>query len=117
MKFIRTALVVFLYCLGLAHAVSCAIRVGRAKKIPVFPGQVWSLPGVGNVLVTQVVGNFTYYEIEDDNEKTWCCRTSTFQDFAQIVSGKPTATPVEHLISKQENNVIHLKKDEKNDRV
>lgn len=117
MKFFRASMAVLLYCIAWVHAISCIIRIGREKQSPIFPGQIWNLPGVGSVVVTNISDRFVYYELIDNHDKTWYCRSKTFQDFGQIIEGKPAPTPVEHLISKQENNVIHLKKDEKNDRV
>jgi len=114
-KLTHAAAGLIIYLVGWIHAVSCIIRIGRVKSHPIFPGQVWDLPGVGNVVIINTSGSYTYYEIVEDRDQTWYCRTSTFRQYATIVANIPKPSPLTHLFDASNDNVVHLKREDNND--
>ena len=117
MKFFQKILIWLVYCVGLIHGVSYIIRIGKRNNHPVLPGQVWSLPGVGDVIIVRDDSSYVYYEAIDDREQTWCCRLKTFREHAVLTAGRIRSTPIVHLVDSQSNNIIQLKKDTTNDPV
>ena len=111
MKFYHKLIVWFMYCVGLVHGVSYIIRIGRPRNPPALPGQIWDLPGIGHVIIVRVEGSYVFYESLDDREQTWHCRISTFKDHASLVINGSKPSPISHLISSDNDNVIQLKKD------
>lgn len=85
--------------------------------MPVLPGQIWSLPGIGDVVIIRSEDSYVYYEKIVDFDQIWCCRTKTFKEHATLVEGKVAPSPVFHLIDPKSDNVIQLKKDTSNDSV
>lgn len=117
MKFFQVIATLIAYCLGLAHGISYVIRIGNPKNPPILPGQVWQLPGIGDVVVVRAERSYVYYEACDDRDWTWSCRSRTFREHAKLVAGKVHPAPIFHLIDPESNNIIQLKKDKKDDPV
>jgi len=111
MKFYHKIFVWLLYCVGLIHGVSYIIRIGKPRSTPLLPGQIWRLPGVGDVVIVRSEGDYAFYECLDDREQTWHCRSSTFHDHAELVVNGSKPSPIHHLISSDNDNVIQLKKE------
>lgn len=111
MKFYHKLAVWFLYSLGVIHGVSYIIRIGRTKNTPMLPGQVWDLPGIGRVVVIHADDSYVFYESFDDRDQTWHCRISTFKDHAKLIANGSKPSPIHHLITPDNDNIIPLKKD------
>lgn len=116
MKFFQTVLTMIAYCIGLAYGISYVVRIGGPRTPPILPGQVWQLPGLGNVTIVHVEGSYVYYESFNDDQ-TWCCRMRIFREHAKLIAGHIKPAPVMHLIDPETSNVIKLNKDKSNDSV
>lgn len=115
MKFFQLIVTLVAYCIGLALGVSYVIRIGGPRTPPILPGQVWKLPGVGDVIVVRAGRSYVYYEAIDDRDQTWSCRTRTFREHAELVVGRVLPAPIFHLVDPDSSNIIQLKKDKKDD--
>lgn len=117
MKFFQTIAMLIAYFLGIAFSISYIVRIGGPRTPPILPGQVWKLPGIGDVIIVRSDDDYVYYEDLEDRDHTWCCRPRMFREHATIVLGRVRPAPIFHMIDPENNNVIHLKKDKKDDSV
>lgn len=117
MKFFQSLLIMIAYCIGMAHGLSYVVRIGKPRDPPVLPGQIWRLPGLGDVTILRSEDSYVYYEKVVDFDQVWCCRTKTFKEHATLIHGGAIPSSAFHLIDQSNSNVIHLKKDTSNDSV
>lgn len=80
-----------------------------AIKAPLFPGQLWTLPGVGKVGILRTNSySVTYTLLEDDDEEIYTCSRSDFvihsRSVAELPAKKEEDSKLKLLQFPQQNN-------------
>lgn len=86
-----------------------------AIKAPLFPGQLWILPGVGEVGILRTdIYSVTYTLLEDDNEEIYICSRSEFVIHSRSVAESPVRSEEDSKLKllqfpQQDNKKSNLK--------